>query len=244
MFFIRRGVRISTLFVYMNAQDIVALARKLTCTDATQVLDADAVVFLNVVYDDLWTSIARDTGEDFFFHTWYINTLAGENTYALPSESGTQIGLLYSLAVSLQYNANGDYTKLREARISSLAEDLDTYRSLQPTSDPFFVMGDMYVMLFPEPKESVIEGLKLYGMRRHKDLSISSSENAIELPKETHTLLAQGMCAYIWSSRGKTDEARAAQRDYLEAKDRMIRRMAERVLVPAESVMPNLSFLA
>ena len=227
----------------MNVSDIVALARKLTMTDSRQVTDTDAVSYLNIVYSDLWSTIAKDVNEDAFFHTWYVNTLAYVNTYGLPVSGSGNIGMLANLGVSIQYHAGEDYRKLRQSRLSALPSDLDSYRQYENIVDPFFVLSDDYVMVYPEPTESVIAGLKIYGHRTYDDLTISSVESGVGIPREFHALLAIGMKRYIFASRGMSSEERTAATEYAEEKDRMVTLLSEQNLAPIESTFPDLSHL-
>lgn len=228
----------------MHVQSIVDLARSLSVVDAAQVPDATMMSFVNIAYADLRAAIVREVNEDYFFHTWHIGTLAGVNAYSLPAETLTTVGLSVGLGVSLRYREDGPYVRLRQSRASSLPRDLDSYASSQSEADPFFVLGDTHVLVFPEPSESVDEGLKLYGIRAAAPLAIGDPESSVELPREYHHLVSLGARAYVHESRGLLSEAETARAHYERERTRMTRHLSERVLGAATSVMPDLSRLS
>ncbi len=228
----------------MNVQSIADLARSLTGSDSAQVPDATFLSYANIVYDDLWTTIAKEVDEDYFFHTWYVNTLAGVNTYSLPSETGVNIGMIASLGASIRHTNTSDYVRLRQSRVSALDHDLAIYRYAQSQLDPFFVLGDTHILVFPEPSESVIQGLKLYGVRANSTLAMDTPETAIGIPRPFHHLLALGVRAYIQEARGNLEEATVARAHYHEEKSRMIRHLSERQLGSDETRMPDLFVLS
>jgi hypothetical protein len=228
----------------MNVQSIADLARNLSVVDAVQVSDATLLSFVNIAYADLWSAIAREVNEDFFFHTWYVNTVAGTNAYSLPVETGTTVGMLAGLGVSMRYRAGGEYVRLRQSRVSSLDRDLDSYASSQSEGDAFFVLGDTHILVFPEPTESVTAGIKLYGIRACAPLVLADTEPSVAIPREYHHLISLGARAYIHESRGNPSEAEAARAHYEAEKARMVRHLSERMLGADISVMPDLSHLS
>ena len=228
----------------MIPSSIISLARTLTHTDSAQIPDATALTFLNIIYDDLTSAIAREVNQDYFFHTWYADLIAGSNTYSLPARDSTHVGLLALIGISVRYDSRADYTPLRQMRPGSVQGDLDTYRRLQPACDPFFVVADPYVMIYPDPQESVIAGLKIYGIRRADPLALDSTEGSIMVPSEYHHIFALGIRRYILSSRGQEDEALLAERSYTAEKQKMLTQLAERDLASTTSVMPDISFLS
>lgn len=154
------------------------------------------------------------------------------------------MGFSAGLGVSVRYREGGPYVRLRQSRVSSLPRDLDSYASDQGEGDPFFVLGDTHVLVFPEPTESVTEGLKIYGIRTAAPLAIGDTESAVELPREYHHLVSLGARAYVHESRGNTVEAETSRAHYERERSRMTRHLSERVLAASESVMPDLSRLS
>ena len=223
----------------MDASDIIGLARTLTHTDSYQIPDATALTFLNIVYKDLTGMIAREVNEDYFFHTWYIDLLANTNTYGLPAGDDPYVGMLANISISVQYHASGQYVRLRSMSPSSVEADLDLYRRIQPETDPFYVLTDSYVMLYPEPRESVIAGLKIYGVRESSDLTLTSTASALDIPSDYQHIIALGMRRYILSSRGQEEEALIAQKSYEDEKRRMVIQLTEHDLGSTQSVMPS-----
>ncbi|HRI36367.1 MAG TPA: hypothetical protein PK765_04845 [bacterium] len=228
----------------MNVQSIADLARSLSVVDAVQVPDDTLLPFVNIVYADLWSTIVREVNEDFFFHTWYINTIGGTNAYSLPVETGTTVGMVAGLGVSVKYRPTGEYVRLRQSRVSSLDRDLDSYTVSQSEADPFFILGDTHILVFPEPTESVIGGMKLYGVRASTALVMTDSESSVAIPREYHHLIALGVRAYIHESRGNLSESESARAHYEREKERMARHLSERMLGTETSTMPDLSHLS
>lgn len=64
--------------------EIIDQARLLYRCDVNEITDANMLVFLNNTYHDLITDIVNLDNEDRFFQTWYTNTVAFQNRYAIP----------------------------------------------------------------------------------------------------------------------------------------------------------------
>ena len=127
--------------------------------------DATLAIFANLAYHDLENVIVSQVNEDFFYQEWLADTVVDQREYTFPVKASTTAGLKKLLGVSVKYKTTDtEYQKLRESKLSNNDADLLYYLDNQPESDPFFIIGDNSVFLYPDPEEVVTGGLKLYGV--------------------------------------------------------------------------------
>ena len=69
--------------------DIIASARKLYNADASQrgCSDSDMLEYVNNIYHDIENEIVQFDSEDYFYQTWYTNTVAYQNRYIVPNQN-------------------------------------------------------------------------------------------------------------------------------------------------------------
>ena len=140
----------------MDVSAIYTLARTLTYTDSTQMPDATMAIFANVVYHDMENCIVSQVNEDFFYQEWLADTVIDQREYTFPVKASTTAGLKKLLGVSVKYKTTDtEYQKLRESKLANNSDDLAYYQDGQSATDPFFIIGDNSVFIYPDPKEVV-----------------------------------------------------------------------------------------
>ncbi len=229
----------------MDVSAIYTLARTLTYTDSTQMPDATLQTFANIVYHDLENVIVSQVNEDFFYQEWTADTVVDQREYVYPVKSGTTAGLKKLLWVSVKYaSTDTEYTKLRESKLSNNDTDLGYYRDWQPSGDPFFIIGDYSVFIYPDPEEAVTNGIKLYWVANLGDIATGGNEVSVKLPIEHHEKIAVGMMQYIYQARWLLNEATSAYNLYNQKKIDLVNDLSDRNKSPVISVLPNLTRLA
>jgi hypothetical protein len=118
--------------------------------------DATMAIFANVVYHDMENCIVSQVNEDFFYQEWLADTVIDQREYTFPVKASTTAGLKKLLGVSVKYKTTDtEYQKLRESKLSNNSYDLAYYEDGQAATDPFFIIGDNSVFIYPDPEEVV-----------------------------------------------------------------------------------------
>ncbi len=228
----------------MDVSAIYTLARTLTYTDSTQMPDATLAIFANIVYHDLENCIVSQVNEDFFYQEWLADTVIDQREYTFPVKSGTTAGMKKLLGVSVKYKTTDtEYQKLRESKLANNSDDLAYYQDGQPSTDPFFIIGDNSVFIYPDPEEVVTSGIKLYGVCNLGDIATSGTEVSVKIPIEHHEKIAIGMMQYIYQARGLLNEAISALNLYNQKKIDIVNELSDRNKSPVTSLLPNLTYL-
>lgn len=226
----------------MDVSALYSLARTLTYTDSNQMPDATLAIFANVVYHDLENTIVSQVNEDFFYQEWLTNTVIDQREYTFPVKAGTTAGLKKLLGVSLKYKTtNTEFQKLRESKLSNNSDDLAYYLDNQTEKDPFFIIWDNSVFVYPDPEEVVTGGLKLYGVSNLWDIATGGTEASVKIPIEHHEKIAIGMMQYIYQARGLLGESTSAYNLYNQKKIDLVNDLSDRNKSPVTSLLPTLT---
>ena len=228
----------------MTVAEIYALARTLTGTDSTGLPDATAQSLVRIVYRDLVNSIKTQLNEDFFYDEWTTGTVAAQREYVMPARTSSVAGCNKVLGVSILPSSTATgYVKCREMSIGALPDDLSSYSTEQPDTDPFYVISDNSIFLYPTPAESVTGGLKIYGVADPIDISTGGAESTVKIPLEHHEAIAHGLAYWHFTTQQRTERALEAKQRYDEAKRYMISSLTDRTTTPKEGVLPDLTQL-
>ena len=147
--------------------------------------------------------------------------------------------------ISVKYKSDDlEYKKLRSETLSNLEYDLSWYELNQPSNDPFYIISDNSVFIYPTPTESVTNWIIFYWIADPLDLTLTSTEDNIKIPLEYHDLLPLWMQQYYYRSRNMINEKNDAKIEYQNEKQRMLSDLTDRIITPLESVMPNLYHLS
>ena len=228
----------------MTVAEIYALARTIAGTDSTGLPDATAQSLARVVYRDLVNTVKTQLNEDFFYDEWTTDTVATQREYVLPARTGAVAGCNKVLGISVLPDTNATtYVKAREMSIGSLPDDLSSYSTEQPASEPFYVISDNSIFLYPTPSESVTGGLKIYGVADPIDISTGGAESTVKIPLEHHEAIAHGLAYWHFVTQQRTERALESKQRYEEAKRYMISSLTDRTTTPKEGILPDLTVL-
>lgn len=227
----------------MDVSTIYTSARLLASVDSTQTPDATMQVFLRRTYRDLVNAIKTQVNEDFFYDEWTTDTVANQREYVLPARTSLVAGCNKVLGISmLPTTTDTTYVKCREMSIGALPDDLSSYSTEQSASEPFYVISDNSIFLYPTPSESVTGGLKIYGIADPIDISTGGAESTVKIPLEHHDAIVDGIAYQIKKAERSQDTAQF-QQDYEISKRRMVTDLSDRTTTPKESILPDLTVL-
>jgi len=239
----------------MTVQSIVNLALSNTHTKSSQVSAANLISFFNLSRNNVAQAIMKNVNEDFFFQIWTID--AADNTnpdrangeYLYPQATSSQAGMqkLISLAIK-GYDTDTYFTPSKEASLRELQKHHDWlwYMVNNPKSQPIHFIADESFFLAPEFKPEDLpdtqEGnnqIKAYGVATITDLTITSEESTILVPKDHHEVIALGMEKYIYKARGKKKEAFDSLTEFERASQDMTDKLTNRDDSFMQAELPN-----
>jgi hypothetical protein len=228
----------------MDVSAIYSLARTITGTDSTGLPDATAQLLLRISYRDLVNAIKTQVNEDYFYDEWTADTVGGQREYTLPARTGSVTGCNKILGISVkQSSTSTEFTKAFEMSIGALPDDLSSYSDQQDASNPFYVISDNSVFLYPTPSESVTGGLKIYGVADPIDVATGGAESTVKIPLEHHETLVHGLVYWHYVSQNRSDRIAESKARYEEAKRYMVSSLTDRTMTPKESILPDLTVL-
>ena len=165
-------------------------------TDEIAVDNTKALNFLNRARRDIFNEIRKVN--DFFFFNYYsvVNSVIWQEEYTIQQRTSTLSWIPKVIWVSIKYNNSYDFKKARLENINNLTQDLSWYKTNQSNQDPFYLVLDKSIFIFPAPTENIEGSIKIYGITDLPDVTISWDENDIGIPLEFAHLLPLMMKKY------------------------------------------------
>lgn len=229
----------------MNTANIITQFRTDAYVDSIQVPDATAIIWLNRAYRFLINEIRQKVNEDYFYNEWISDTVQNQREYRFLDRTASIPWMVKVKGISIKYKTTDtEYKKVRPETLSNLDRDLEWYSTNQSKDDPFFIISDNSVFIYPSPTEAVTWWIKFYWISDPCDLTTTSVEWDIKIPLEFHDLIPLGMMPYSYQARGMLNEKNNAKNEFLQETQRMISNLSDRIITPLESVMPDLSYYA
>lgn len=228
----------------MDVRQIIDKALFDTHTNANDYPDTQAIIAVNFRYWDLVDRIVNEVKERFFWDLWTTDTVVDQSEY-LAEKLGIapddldikKIDWLY-----VKYRSTDTYfTKLQYRDESSLNMDKDWYKDNTSDQDAFFYIADNSYFIYPTPKEAVTNGIRLEVIHAPADLTVSTTEDNIELERQFHSIISLWLEIDIYKSQWKLNEANLAEQKYTLEADKMISKLKDRYDEPIDFIMPNLS---
>ena len=231
----------------MNVSQIADLARDQTNTNVSQISDDTFVKYLNFVKNDFYSAMITEIGDnygwDYWIPDWWL--IAGQNEYAFPSIASDETWALKVKWVSICYDwkTYDDwsliYIKAKERGADSLKEDIGYYEQEASFERPFFMVADKSIFIYPKPKESVANWIRLIGIRNIPDYTINTTEEQMYIQPQFHEILLQGTLPYIYRKQRNQQDAQLEKQEYERQKKNTILKMAERVQSPFMANYPH-----
>ena len=184
-------------------------------------------------------TITTEIDEDYFWDYWTADTVAGQSEYALPSDLKKVLGVSVK-----RLSTDTEYWKLKESRLSNYPRDILAYVQKNPVNDPFFIIAENSVFVYPAPTESVTGGIRIYGVKQFTDLTSTSTSAQILIPETHHQIISFGLAKYIYQIRQLFDKAQIQEQMYEHAKADMVVELGDRVMSPVEGQLPNTYLLS
>lgn len=98
------------------------------------------------------------------------------------------------------YDTTGklEYTKCTLVTRTSLEMEWEWYEEHQSADNPLYIIADASIFIAPVPTVAISTGIKLTGIRKIADYSISTTESEMGITAEYAYVLVQGLLPYIY----------------------------------------------
>ena len=214
----------------MDVSTIIALSRKQTSATVWQISDADYLKYLNIVYKDIF-SILGTNSKKYTWNTFTTNIVADQKEYVLPRPDTNKTWM--SLLLDCFYN--GKKIPVYDSTMNRYIEESN--------GNPYWVLRDGSIFLYPTPKENITWGLVLEGRYIPLDLKVTDWQSDIKLEPQYHNILVQWLNALIFGEKQIFDKQQIWDGYYRAS----IKSMQSEWAMENESayhvIDPNLSFL-
>lgn len=186
--------------------------------------------YLNIVYKKMVGNI-MDLWKNYFWQTWETNLVAGQTEYNLKpviQSPSQEFGQYKIERVLIKYKDNDEYTRAEQRDWDKLEYSQEWYADNQTFSQPFFVISDQSIFVFPASKFNVANGLQLEGSERPYDLTDTMTQDDILVPSEFHDVIATWMKQYVYQNRNQLNEKNDARNEYQQELNEMLWQLSTR----------------
>lgn len=228
----------------MLVDNIIALARLQTHTDSNQISDANALIYLNIVYQDFASRIIREVDEDYFWDIFTTSSVLDQNEYTFATATATAAGMKKIQRIQIKWAATDDFTSLIDSdTLANYPTTTDRLDSQLSKDKGFYDIKDGSYFIYPAPGEAVTNGIEVQATSTLIDLIAWGSENTVyprnsEL-RDYHHILATGMKQYIYWEQGLTNDKNDSINEYIQKVDEIVNQIKDRHYNPVETQLPN-----
>ena len=197
----------------MDVSTIINLSRKQTNTPAGQIADADYLTYLNITYKDIFSRLAVNA-KKYTWQSYTTDIVAGQSEYIIPQPSNTQTWL--KLILDCFY-----IHEWKDKRIPIYDASINTDYHINKNSEPYWVMRDGSIFIYPVPETSITGGLRLEWKYIPLDLALTDTESDIKLAPEYHNILVKGLNSFVFWEKQVFDKQQLRESYYLQAIQQM-----------------------
>jgi len=194
----------------MTPAQLATLIRFYTRTNTTTFTNADMLILVNIVKDDICYKIGKDVGEDYFGLRFERDLIADQREYQFPSELMGRIKYLQAKLDGTNWERLNE-TDLTTDELPISETDIQDYYA---DKDPEFDIWDNGLYLLTgDAIIDVTDGLKLWAIIYPADLanmteavvdmSTDPDEYSHGIPKCLHELIARRVSIMYKSSKDK-----------------------------------------
>jgi len=227
----------------MNVAKVLERARRIFNCSTSQYTDAQMLDDLNVVKDNLWTSLISIANEWYGWQKWTTNLVAGQWEYTTAEITSTTEWTLKLDWVSVCYNGkmydwttNLIYIPCKLVPYNSLKYDWSYYENTQDATQPIYTVKDNSYMIAPLPKTTIGNGIQLTWVRNLVDYTLSTTD--LKIPLNYQEILVDGLWPYCYSQKVMKQEEIQARQEYERRRDITIQRLWDRVETPFYASYP------
>lgn len=213
-------------------------------TTTAQVWATNALLFANIVYHELEEAIRNEINEDYFYDYFTTDTVANQTEYVLEPQTSSTNGINKIISVGIKWNTTDTTFKpVRAYSSSGLYDTVEWTLTNQSQGDPFYIVKDTSLFIYPAPTVAVDDGLRVHASINLVNLLAGWAESTVKIPPNFHYVISLGMKRYIGWMRSLDGLAKHGDRDYLEARQQLLNYLRNRTIVPIDQDITDLSSL-
>lgn len=213
-------------------------------TTTEQVTATKALRYANIVYHELEELVRNEIDEDYFYDYFTTDTVADQWEYVLEEQTWLSKGITKIRSVEILFSDNDtEYRKVRPFGSASLSDSESKTAISQSQGDPFYIIKDNSIFIYPIPDESVADWLRVHCSVNLLDLIAWSDEDTVKIPRNFHYVIALWMKKYIAGYRGLDGTAKAWVDLYEQWKKSIISYLKNRTSTPIDQDLPVLTNL-
>jgi len=208
---------------------------------------ANAYLYLNMVKDNVWAAIvASSTGKDMSWESWTQNFTALQGEYPLPQvvSDENRLKKIQSLWVTYTtdtFSRTGalKYTVARYVDRKNLQYDWSYYEENQSQSEPIYCVSDKAIFVAPVSSGTVVNGMKLTGVKKIPDYDVNTSEDGMVIPDDYHYLLVDGLEVELLRKQGATALANQQKQVFMQSRGEVLNTSKDSQIWPFHMVYPD-----
>lgn len=190
----------------MDVSTIISLSRKQTGTTAWQISDNDYLVYLNIIYKDLFSRLSVNSKK----YTWQSFTtpvIVWQSEYVLPQPWEDETGIKLVLKWYLDWKEIPLYD-------TSLYDDRKEITDPKWNTKPYWILRDGSIFIIPIPEKAW--ELRIEWKYIPLDLALTNTSDEIKLAPEYHNILVKGLNSLIFWEKQVFDKQQLREWTYLQ----------------------------
>jgi hypothetical protein len=228
----------------MTVDEILSFWALNAGTTTAQVWATNALLFANIVYHELEEAIRNEINEDYFYDYFTTDTVANQTEYVLQAQTSSSAGINKIISVGIKYaTADTTFSPLRPYTSSGLYDTEEWTITNQSQGDPFYIVKDNSIFIYPAPTVAVDDGLRVHASVNLVNLLAGWAESTVKIPVNFHYVIAKGMKRYIGGMRSLDGLAKYWDGEYEMAKQALLNYLRNRTSSPIDQDSPRLTSL-
>lgn len=180
----------------MDVADIISISRRQTNTSTWQVSDAQYLIYLNIIYKDIFSRLSVNA-KKYTRQSYSSSLVANQSEYNYPVPSVSDTWLKSVLNVYIDY---GDWEK--EAKIYN--SNIDWIYEYDDEENPIAVVRDWSMFFYPAP--TTAGTFRVEWKYIPIDLELTTTNDNIKLASEYHDVMINGVNGYIFGEKQLFDK--------------------------------------
>ncbi len=226
----------------MTVDEILAFGSLNAGTTTTQVWATNALLFANIVYHELEEAIRNEINEDYFYDYFTTDTVANQTEYVLEPQTSTSNGINKIISVGIKFTTSDTtYKPVRAYSSGGLYDTVEWTITNQSQSDPFYIVKDTSLFIYPAPTVAIDDGLRVHASINLVNLLAWGAETTVKIPPNFHYVISLGMKRYIGWMRSLDGLAKNGDMAYEKAKQDLLNHLRDRTITPIDQDSPVLT---
>lgn len=205
----------------MDVSSIFSISRKQTNTSVWQISDATLLIYLNIVYKEVFSRLSV-ASKKYTRQTYKVpTTVVWQSEYSIPSWNSLDSEWNPISGLKLVLNGYITYeTEEKELKIYDSARLNDS--EYTDYENPYMIVRDWSVFIYPAPTTAKANWLRLEWKYIPLDLETTTISSSIKLWSEYHDILISWLNGYVFGEKQLFDKQQLQKQMFEEGMARMI----------------------